>query len=88
MSVYVFASESHPDAFAYIHTQELTYPNTSFFMNDKIVLITGASSGIGRAMAFAFGREGAKLAICARSFKALPRPAQQLVEHLRKAARG
>jgi DNA-binding transcriptional LysR family regulator len=28
-----------------------------------------------------------RLAICARSFKALPRPAQQLVEHLRKAAR-
>jgi DNA-binding transcriptional LysR family regulator len=28
-----------------------------------------------------------KLAICARSFKALPRPAQQLVEHLRRAAR-
>jgi DNA-binding transcriptional LysR family regulator len=27
-----------------------------------------------------------KLAICARSFKALPRPAQQLVEHLRKVA--
>jgi DNA-binding transcriptional LysR family regulator len=29
-----------------------------------------------------------RLAICARSFKSLPRPAQQLVEHLRKAARG
>jgi DNA-binding transcriptional LysR family regulator len=28
-----------------------------------------------------------KLAICARSFRALPRPAQQLVEHLRKAAK-
>jgi DNA-binding transcriptional LysR family regulator len=28
-----------------------------------------------------------RLAICARSFKSLPRPAQQLVEHLRKAAR-
>ena len=27
-----------------------------------------------------------KLMICARSFKALPKPAQQLVEHLRKAA--
>jgi len=27
-----------------------------------------------------------KLAICARSFRALPRPAQQLVEHLREAA--
>jgi DNA-binding transcriptional LysR family regulator len=28
-----------------------------------------------------------RLAICARSFKALPKPAQQLVEHLRKVAR-
>jgi DNA-binding transcriptional LysR family regulator len=28
-----------------------------------------------------------QLVICARSFKALPRPAKQLVEHLRKAAR-
>ena len=27
-----------------------------------------------------------KLAICARSFKALPRPAQLLVDHLRQAA--
>jgi DNA-binding transcriptional LysR family regulator len=28
-----------------------------------------------------------RLAICARSFRALPKPAQQLVEHLRKVAR-
>jgi DNA-binding transcriptional LysR family regulator len=28
-----------------------------------------------------------RLAICARSFKALPRPARLLVEHLRSAAR-
>jgi DNA-binding transcriptional LysR family regulator len=28
-----------------------------------------------------------QLAICSRSFKALPKPAQQLVEHLRRAAR-
>ena len=27
-----------------------------------------------------------RLVICARSFKSLPRPAQQLVEHLRKMA--
>ena len=27
-----------------------------------------------------------KLVICARSFKALPRPAKMLVEHLRAAA--
>jgi hypothetical protein len=28
-----------------------------------------------------------RLVICARSFKALARPAQQLAEHLRKSAR-
>jgi DNA-binding transcriptional LysR family regulator len=28
-----------------------------------------------------------KLAICARSFRTLPRPAKLLVEHLRKSAR-
>jgi hypothetical protein len=30
---------------------------------------------------------GRRLAICARSFKALPKPAQQLVTHLRETAR-
>jgi len=29
-----------------------------------------------------------RLVICARSFKALPRPAKHLVEHLRRAAQG
>lgn len=40
-------------------------------MNDKIVLITGASSGIGKALAFAFGRAGARIVICARKADAL-----------------
>ncbi|QHV93832.1 SDR family oxidoreductase [Spirosoma endbachense] len=40
-------------------------------MKDKVVLITGASSGIGRALAFAFGREGASIVICARKADAL-----------------
>jgi short-subunit dehydrogenase len=33
---------------------------------DKIVWVTGASAGIGEAVAYAFGREGAKLVLSAR----------------------
>ncbi|AQG78353.1 SDR family oxidoreductase [Spirosoma montaniterrae] len=50
-------------------------------MNNKIVVITGASSGIGRALAFAFGREGAKIAICGRKADAL----NQVADELRQA---
>lgn len=35
-------------------------------MNDKVALITGASSGIGRATAEAFAAKGAKVAVAAR----------------------
>jgi len=34
-------------------------------LKDKIVVVTGAASGIGRAMAVRFGQEGAKLVVCA-----------------------
>jgi NAD(P)-dependent dehydrogenase (short-subunit alcohol dehydrogenase family) len=40
-------------------------------LRDAVVLITGASRGLGRAFALAFADEGARLAICARDAAAL-----------------
>lgn len=39
----------------------------SFMLTDKIILITGASGGIGAASALAFDRQGARVAITSRS---------------------
>jgi 3-oxoacyl-[acyl-carrier protein] reductase len=40
-------------------------------LKGKVVMITGASKGLGRAMASAFAAEGARLSICARGADAL-----------------
>ncbi|MFZ3590479.1 SDR family NAD(P)-dependent oxidoreductase [Bacillus sp. DJP31] len=40
-------------------------------MNNKVVMITGAAKGLGRALTLAFAKEGARLAICSRSSKGL-----------------
>jgi len=43
---------------------------------DKVVIVTGASSGIGKATAIEFGKEGAKVALAARRSDECERAAQ------------
>ncbi|MEA5458551.1 SDR family oxidoreductase [Arcicella sp. LKC2W] len=47
-------------------------------MKDKVVIITGASSGIGKALAFSFGNEGAKIVITGRKKAPLMEVSQEL----------
>jgi NAD(P)-dependent dehydrogenase (short-subunit alcohol dehydrogenase family) len=47
-------------------------------LRDKAVLITGASRGIGRAIALAFAAEGARVAICARGKERLDSVAAEI----------
>lgn len=54
-------------------------------MQQKTVIITGASSGIGRALAFEFGRKGSRLLLTARNESRLSETSQALqkenIEH-------
>src|SRR5689334_3524538 len=45
---------------------------------DKVVFLTGASAGIGRATAKLFAAEGARLIICARGARALESVAAEI----------
>jgi len=49
---------------------------------DKVIWITGASSGIGEALAYAFNREGAKLILSSRRKHELLRVQQNCIHHL------
>lgn len=48
-------------------------------LRGKTVLITGASSGIGKATAIAFAQEGAKILICSRRLDPLQELARELI---------
>jgi 3-oxoacyl-[acyl-carrier protein] reductase len=47
-------------------------------LNGKVAMITGASRGLGRAMAIALGAEGVRLSLCARGGPALDAAASEL----------
>ena len=50
-------------------------------MKNQVVIVTGASSGIGRALAFEMGQAGAKVVITGRSKARLQPVAQQLAAY-------
>ena len=51
-----------------------------FKLKDRIALVTGASSGIGKEVALALAEKGAKVALVARNVQSLTKIKQQLDE--------
>jgi 3-oxoacyl-[acyl-carrier protein] reductase len=47
-------------------------------LQDKVAVITGGGRGIGKAIALAYAREGAKLAICARTGSEVEQTAKEI----------
>lgn len=50
-------------------------------LNDKVIIVTGASSGIGRAMAEVYAAHGAHVVMCARSGEKLKEIADGIAKH-------
>ena len=51
---------------------------------NKVIVVTGAGSGIGRATAIAFARRGAQVAMCDRDEKGLEQTAQAILSQSSK----